>query len=60
MAFAGALSDPIEEWVRCGPLAPSHTIINGELVVDGGELVADRSEEILRDHRRIATAMQAD
>lgn len=59
IAFAGALSDPIEAWARCGPAAPSHTIINGLLVVDGGELVADGTEEKLREHRRAAQAMQA-
>jgi len=60
MSFAGALSDPIEAWVRCGPASPSHTIINGEVVVDGGQLVADGSEDILRQHRRAAESMQAD
>ncbi|HZX54668.1 MAG TPA: 8-oxoguanine deaminase, partial [Ilumatobacteraceae bacterium] len=28
-AFAGALADPIEAWLRCGPVSAWHTIVNG-------------------------------
>ena len=56
--FAGALSDPIEAWLRCGPVSPRQTIINGRLVVDGGALVSTEVEARLAQHRRVATAMQ--
>ena len=56
--FAGAHSDPIEAWLRCGPVAAHHTIVAGRLVVENGELTTDRAEEMLRDHRRIAESMQ--
>jgi cytosine/adenosine deaminase-related metal-dependent hydrolase len=58
LSFAGAVSDPVEAWLRCGPLAAHHTVIAGELLVEGGELLAPGVDEKLRDHRRIAEAMQ--
>ncbi|MYL03497.1 MAG: 8-oxoguanine deaminase, partial [Acidimicrobiaceae bacterium] len=59
IAFAGAWSDPIEAWLRCGPLSASHTIVAGRLVVEDGELQSPGTEQMLRDHRRISVAMQA-
>lgn len=55
IAFAGALSDPVEGLLRCGPMAPKHTIINGRSVVEDGTLVAGGVEDMLANHRRIAT-----
>ena len=57
--FAGAISDPIEGWLRCGPFSPRHTIINGKFVVRDGELVSQHTEDRLRLHRTIAAKMQA-
>ncbi len=59
IAFAGAWSDPIEAFLRCGPLSARHTIVAGRLVVEDGELRASGTEQMLRDHRRIAVAMQS-
>jgi cytosine/adenosine deaminase-related metal-dependent hydrolase len=61
LAFAGAISDPIEAWLRCGPLAARHTIVNGRFVVRDATLVAGERavEDKLADHRRIAQRMQA-
>jgi cytosine/adenosine deaminase-related metal-dependent hydrolase len=59
LQFAGALSDPISGWLRCGPTAAKHTIINGRFVVRDGLLVAADLEEKLVWHRRVATRMQA-
>ncbi|MCP3937047.1 MAG: 8-oxoguanine deaminase [Actinomycetia bacterium] len=58
LSFAGALSDPIEAWLRCGPTSARTTIVGGTVVVDNGSLVADNTEERLAQHRRIAEAMQ--
>ncbi len=55
VAFAGAVSDPIEAWLRCGPVSAGHTVIDGQIVVADGALVDPRVGERLRDHRRIAT-----
>ena len=59
VAFAGAWSDPIEAWLRCGPVAAHHTIAAGRMVVEGGQLTASGTEQMLKDHRRIAQAMQS-
>ncbi|MEP6658356.1 MAG: 8-oxoguanine deaminase [Acidimicrobiales bacterium] len=58
-AFAGAVADPVEAWLRCGPVAARDTIVGGRAVVRDGRLVSERVDEMLALHRRIATAMQA-
>ncbi len=58
IAFAGALSDPVEAWLRCGPVAARHTVVAGRPVVEGGQLVAAGTEGMLRRHRAIAEAWQ--
>jgi cytosine/adenosine deaminase-related metal-dependent hydrolase len=59
VAFAGALSDPVEAWLRCGPVAARHTIVAGVPVVADGSPVHPGVDGMLVNHRRIATAMQA-
>jgi cytosine/adenosine deaminase-related metal-dependent hydrolase len=54
IAFAGALSDPVEAWLRCGPVAARHTVVHGRPVVENGLMVSTRVEEMLAHHRRIA------
>ncbi len=56
IAFAGALSDPVEAWLRCGPTAARHTIVHGRSVVADGQLTLTGVEEMLARHRTIATA----
>ncbi len=57
--FAGALSDPVEAWLRCGPVAARHTVVAGTPVVADGHIVARGAGDILGRHRRVATRMQA-
>ena len=59
IAFAGAHSDPIEAWLRCGPVSAHHTIVASRQVVENGELTAAGTEQMLRHHRRIAEALQS-
>ena len=59
IAFAGAHSDPIEAWLRCGPVSAHHTIVAGRQLVENGELTAAGTEQMLHHHRRIAEAMQS-
>ena len=54
VAFAGALSDPVEALLRCGPVAPRHTVVAGKLLVEDGRLTATGVDEMLIRHRRIA------
>lgn len=56
--FAGAISDPIEAWLRCGPVSVRDTIVRGRLVVRDGQLVSTRVDEMLKRHRQLATRMQ--
>jgi cytosine/adenosine deaminase-related metal-dependent hydrolase len=59
-AFAGALADPIEAWLRCGPLGARDTIVAGRPIVRDGRVVAEsRLDEMLAAHRRLARRMQA-
>ena len=54
VAFAGALSDPVEALLRCGPVAPRHTVVAGKLLVEDGQLTATGVDEMLARHHRIA------
>lgn len=58
IAFAGAITDPVEAWLRCGPLAARHTVVAGRAVVRDGRLVSDHVEEILSRHRKVAERIQ--
>ncbi len=49
-SFAGALADPIEAWLRCGPVGVRHTVVNGRPVVRDGALVSARLGEMLGVH----------
>jgi len=57
-AFAGALTDPIEAWLRCGPLGARDTIVNGRAVVRNGLLVSEQVDEMLVNHNRISRRIQ--
>ncbi|MEY2523261.1 MAG: 8-oxoguanine deaminase [Ilumatobacteraceae bacterium] len=57
-AFAGALADPIEAWLRCGPVASWHTIVNGRFVVREGNIVHNDLDDVLRTHARHAARIQ--
>ncbi|CAA9292956.1 MAG: Guanine deaminase [uncultured Corynebacteriales bacterium] len=59
VAYAGALSDPVEAWLRCGPLAARHTVVAGRPVVLDGTPVHPGLDDVLARHRTAAAAMQA-
>jgi cytosine/adenosine deaminase-related metal-dependent hydrolase len=56
--FAGAIADPIEAWLRCGPVSAWHTIVNGHSVVRDGQLVHPAVAEVLRTHAGHAARIQ--
>ena len=56
--FAGAIADPIEAWLRCGPTSARDTIVHGKAVVRNKELVSAKVNEMMTTHTRIATKMQ--
>jgi cytosine/adenosine deaminase-related metal-dependent hydrolase len=57
-AFAGALSDPVEAWLRCGPVAARHTVVAGRFVVEDGVPVHAGLAEQLAVHRRVSARVQ--
>ncbi|MGR7024786.1 8-oxoguanine deaminase [Geodermatophilus sp. URMC 62] len=59
VAFAGALSDPVEAWLRCGPVAARHTVVGGRFVVEDGVPVHPGLGEQLAVHRRASARIQA-
>ena len=56
--FAGAIADPIEAWLCCGPTSARDTIVHGKAVVRNKELVSTKVNEMMTTHTRIATKMQ--
>ncbi|MGQ0468237.1 MAG: 8-oxoguanine deaminase [Sporichthyaceae bacterium] len=58
VAYAGALSDPVEAWLRCGPTASRDTIVAGRTIVEAGRPTAAGLSDILARHRRAAERMQ--
>ena len=57
-AFAGALADPIEAWLRCGPLSARDTIVQGKAVVRNKELVSRKVDNMLGTHATISRRIQ--
>jgi cytosine/adenosine deaminase-related metal-dependent hydrolase len=58
IAYAGALTDPVEAWLRCGPTAAHHTVIAGRPLVESGELRLDGVDAMLTRHRAAAARLQ--
>jgi cytosine/adenosine deaminase-related metal-dependent hydrolase len=56
--FAGAVSDPVEAWLRCGPVLPRHTLVAGRPIVKDGELTLAGVDKMLERHGQIAREWQ--
>jgi cytosine/adenosine deaminase-related metal-dependent hydrolase len=56
--FAGAISDPVEAWLRCGPVHPRHTLVAGRPIVRDAELTLAGVDEMLARHAQIAREWQ--
>jgi len=56
--FAGAVADPVEAWLRCGPVFARHVVVHGRPVVRDGALVHPALDERLAAHARVAAALQ--
>ncbi|MGC5167504.1 8-oxoguanine deaminase [Luteimicrobium sp. DT211] len=59
VALAGALTDPVEAWLRCGPSRAWSTVVAGRTLVEEGVPLLPGLPDALRDHRRIAGRLQA-
>jgi cytosine/adenosine deaminase-related metal-dependent hydrolase len=58
-AFAGALSDPVEAILRCGPVSAFHTVVAGRAVVEDGRVVHPELADRLQRHRVASARIQA-
>jgi cytosine/adenosine deaminase-related metal-dependent hydrolase len=56
--WAGALTDPVEAWLRCGPTAARHTVVAGVPVVLDGQPTHPALDEMLTRHRTLASRLQ--
>ncbi len=56
--WAGAVSDPIDAWLRCGPSAPRDVFVGGRAIVEGGHLTHPRLDDLLRRHEVAARRLQ--
>jgi len=56
--FSGAVADPVEAWLRCGPVGARDTIVAGRAVVEAGRVTHPDLDEHLRDHDRHARRIQ--
>ena len=59
VAFAGADSDLVEAFLRCGPVRARHTIVKGRFLVRDGLPQFHGLDEALASHRRISRAWQS-
>jgi 8-oxoguanine deaminase len=58
VAWAGAVSDPIDAWLRCGPSAPRDVLVAGRPVVSDYRLNQPDIDTILRRHAEVARRIQ--
>jgi cytosine/adenosine deaminase-related metal-dependent hydrolase len=56
--FAGAVADPIEAWLRCGPAAAWCTVVQGRVIVEQGRVTHPGLDEMMRTHAHHARRVQ--
>ena len=56
--FAGAHSDPVEAWLRCGPTSARHTVVAGQVIVRDGLLTVPGLGDVLARHAVAAARLQ--
>ena len=57
-SFAGAIADPVEGWLRCGPAAAKHTVVHGRVVVRDGQVTHSALNDMLKSHHTISSRIQ--
>jgi cytosine/adenosine deaminase-related metal-dependent hydrolase len=58
VGYAGALTDPVEAWLRCGPGRARETMVAGRVLVENGALTLTDVPDLLARHRVAATRLQ--
>lgn len=56
--FAGVVADPVEGWLRSGPTSAWCTVVNGRTIVDKGQLVSSKLDEMLQLHASVSRRFQ--
>jgi cytosine/adenosine deaminase-related metal-dependent hydrolase len=56
--YAGALTDPVEAWLRCGPGRARETVVAGRVLVEDGTLTLAEIDDVLARHRAVAARLQ--
>ena len=56
--FSGAVADPVEAWLRCGPTSAWYTVVHGRPIVEQGRIVHPMLDEMLRQHAIHARRIQ--
>ena len=56
--FAGALTDPVEAWLRCGPTSARHTVVAGRVIVRDSALAVQGADGVLARHSAAAARLQ--
>ena len=56
--YVGTLTDPVEAWLRCGPVSARHTVVAGKVVVRDGALTVGGVGEKLKQHAAAAARIQ--
>ena len=57
-SFAGAIADPVEAWLRCGPASAKHTVVHGRVVVLNGHITHPALDDMLKSHHSISSRIQ--
>ena len=57
IAYSGAIHDPLAALVFCQPQSVDLSVINGRIIVEGGQLTTVELEPHLRRHNEISLAM---
>jgi 8-oxoguanine deaminase len=56
---AGALHDPLAALVFCAPQTASCVVINGRIVVEGGQLATVELPSVVERHNRLSLKLAA-
>ncbi|MGC4936107.1 8-oxoguanine deaminase [Gordonia sp. DT30] len=57
-SLAGALTDPVEAWLRCGPMRADTTVVAGRVLVRDGHLTHPGHDDAMSAHRAAARNLQ--
>ena len=59
LAFAGAQADPLAALIFCAPPTVDLSVINGQVVVDKGQIQTIDMPAVIRQHNAIAARLAA-